>query len=534
MLSLKVLGAVALFRDNVPQPWLERGWQRAALLAVLADGGVRGVPREVLAALLWPDSDDAEARHSLDVLLSKARRELGEKELFTGVATLRLNPEVISCDLHDFEGAIADGHLERAVRLRHGQFAAGLRVAASGELERRVEATRRRVDNRCLAALAELATRATRQGAHARAAGWWRLAFELDPLSITTTIGLIEALYANDEFHEALVVANAHSVLARESIGSVDERVTEWIRRLEAAPSRKKDHSPPPPPPPEDKRLALLTRLLGADYRVDSLIDDGTIAAVYAVHCLDGARREAHLLQPRVAAATEIATFERAFRKVMRLSHAGVVPVYDTRASVDGLVVICGVHPRPRFRDTVKRQRGLSITTALHIGTQLADVMRVAHQHECVHGDLRPKHVAIVSGDVILGNFGFAEVIAGRISADDSTVATLGSPRYQSPEQLSGKPHDEPADIYALGTMIFEMLAGHVPFEGDGRDALMKLRQPAPLLRTVRETVPAALEEIVARALARYPADRFSSMAEFHAALTTIAPPHPQGTVLRR
>jgi DNA-binding SARP family transcriptional activator len=538
MLSLKVLGGVAIFRDNVAHPWPERGWQRAALMAVLADGGTRGVTREVLTALLWPDSDEADARHSLDELLSRARRELGEKQLFDGVGSVRLNRDLMSCDLNEFEGAIADGHLERAVALYHGDFADGLRVGASAELERRVAAIRRRTATRYMDALTELATRATRQGAHSRAAAWWRMAMDADSLSVNAVLGLITALHETRDDIEALRVARAHRLLARESFGREDARVADWIRRLEAADSAGGRTAPSErdssrtiridtpevmESPSEARRLALLGRLLGAGYRPGSLVDEGTIAAVYSVHCVDGTRREAHLVQSQIAATMWPAAFQHAFGKVMRLAHAGIVPTHEVRASSEGLVAVCGVHPRPRLRDTLKRQRGLPIATAIDIATRLADALRVAHQHQCVHGDLRPKHVAILGTEVILGGFGFAEALAARASDDRSTLVTMGSPRYQCPEQLNGElRHDESWDIYALGTMLFEMLAGQVPFQIEGRDALMKLREAAPRLRTIRDTIPTSLDEIVAIALARYAADRFTSMGEFHAALTAL------------
>ncbi|MCC6318751.1 MAG: protein kinase [Gemmatimonadaceae bacterium] len=537
MLRLNLLGPLALLRDGVLLDWPERGWQRGALLALLGAAGTRGVTRDRLAAWLWPDSDDAAARHSLDELLSRARRDLGEKRLFAAGPTVRWGAGVLVCDVDEFERALEVGHLERAAAMHRGEFAEGLRIGGSRELEQQLSSVRQRLSGRVLDAMERLARRATEQGDHRAAAARWREVVAKDPLRARAVVELLSSHLEAGELVEGLRIAELHVKLARAQIGSVDPAVLVGIERLRASADSSGVVRTPggpagelavhtEPGDVEARRRRLVGSLLGASYRVVDLVEDGTLAATYRLMATDGSTREAHLLQPRVAAALTPAAFDRAFAHAAKLSHPAIVPTLTWRASAEGFVVVCAAHGRPRLRDALRQGGAVPIDRALRIITSLADAIAHAHEGGCVHGDLRPKHIALSGESIMLGGFGFVEALRHAVVREDrSTVLSLGSPNYQSPEQVSGGPPNVVGDVYALGTILFELIAGRLPFGRDGAPGLDKLRLAPPRLGVFRETVPPDLEALVDRALSRHPADRFSSMRAMRDAVATLWPP---------
>ena len=144
------------------------------LLAVLAASGPQGISRERLLALFWPESDADRARHALKQALHILRRDLREPELVVGTPILRLNPDVVTSDVQEFEQALAAGAPERAVAVYRGPFLHGLFPDGAPELERWIEGERIRLARRCADALERLASSASANGDHAAAVGWWR------------------------------------------------------------------------------------------------------------------------------------------------------------------------------------------------------------------------------------------------------------------------------------------------------------------------------------------------------------------------
>jgi len=139
------------------------------------------------------------------------------------------------------------------------------------------------------------------------------------------------------------------------------------------------------------------------------------------------------------------------------------------------------------------------------------------------HGDLRPKHLLLGRSGIAITGFGLVEALdLAAAGSAGSTAVTIGAPAYLSPEQLSGETSaDERSDLYSVGCILFEMLAGEAPFAGSNMAAVLsrKLTQPAPRVRSLRESVAPALETFVERCLARLPADRFQRATEAREAL---------------
>ncbi len=217
MFRLRAYGGLTLERDGAPYTGPATQRRRLAVLAVLAASDT-GVSRDRLMAFLWPDSDPARARHSLDEALSGLRRELRSDALFVGVASLRLNHDVLTSDLAEQSAALAAGESERAAALYAGPFLDGFYVPGAGDFEQWVEAERN-VRSRAHAHVLEgLAVAATARGDTTAAVGWWQTRVALDPLDTPATQSLLGALAAAGNPTEALRLARVHETLVRQEL----------------------------------------------------------------------------------------------------------------------------------------------------------------------------------------------------------------------------------------------------------------------------------------------------------------------------
>jgi tetratricopeptide (TPR) repeat protein len=170
----------------------------------------------------------------------------------------------------------------------------------------------------------------------------------------------------------------------------------------------------------------------------------------------------------------------------------------------------------------------------------VAAALAAAHAQGIIHRDIKPENILLADGRVYIVDFGIAKALLA--TGEDrltSTGLALGTPAYMSPEQAAGDSHlDGRADLYSLGCVLYEMLAGEPPFTGPTAQAIAAKRfgTPAPLIRVVREGVPVAVERAIERSLAKAPADRFGTAGEFARALREpeAAPQHPSGVGLRR
>jgi serine/threonine-protein kinase len=153
----------------------------------------------------------------------------------------------------------------------------------------------------------------------------------------------------------------------------------------------------------------------------------------------------------------------------------------------------------------------------------MLEALVYAHGHDVRHGDLRPKHVLLGRSGVMVAGIGLVEALdLAESGSAGSTAVTIGAPAYLSPEQLAGESNaDERSDLYSLGCIVFEMLAGEPPFGGSNLATVLsrKLTQSAPAVSSLRESVPSALDRFVARCLARLPADRYQRGTEAREAL---------------
>jgi len=276
---------------------------------------------------------------------------------------------------------------------------------------------------------------------------------------------------------------------------------------------------------------ALTGRELGNRYRLERLLATGGMAQVWEATDKTLARKVAvKLLHPHLAAdASFVERFRREALAAARLSHTSIVSIYDT-CSEEQLeaIVMELVHGRT-LRQYLDEHHVLEPTQAIAIVAEVADALETAHRSGVVHRDVKPGNILLSSdGRVLVADFGIAT--AG--SDLTSTNTLLGTAKYLAPEQVEGHAVDARADVYALGVVLYEALCGRVPFTGDteAATALARLHSEPLRPRNVRAGIPKELEEVVMRALARDPDQRYPSASAFRAALLAAAraaPPEP-------
>ena len=232
MLRLHALGGLYLERDGVRVDGGATQRKRLALLAVLA--AEQGATRDKLAALLWPESDVAHSRNALYQSVAAIRRELGsEAVLGSPTGDLRLNPEMLTSDVADFQDALARNDLERAAGVYGGAFLDGVHIRSAPEFERWVESTSRSYERQYQEALRGLADRASTSGDQGAAAQWLRRLAEADPLNAGVAVRLMEALVAAGEREAAIRHGAIYVELVRAELdGEPDARVVEMLADL--------------------------------------------------------------------------------------------------------------------------------------------------------------------------------------------------------------------------------------------------------------------------------------------------------------
>lgn len=231
--------------------------------------------------------------------------------------------------------------------------------------------------------------------------------------------------------------------------------------------------------------------------------------------------------------------FLREARLVAQLRHPHIVQVFDF--DVDGerpymvMEFLSGSSLKDRLDEYYRREEHLPLPDVLRLFRDLLDAVGYAHAQGMVHRDLKPANILLDSaGRPVLTDFGIARLLgADRLTA---TGIAIGTPAYMSPEQGQGGLADERSDLYALGIVLYECLTGSVPFDADTAVAVLlkHIHQPVPPVREVRPDLPAALEQVVLKALAKNPADRYQTAAEMWQALSSVpteaAPPQESAT----
>jgi serine/threonine-protein kinase len=270
--------------------------------------------------------------------------------------------------------------------------------------------------------------------------------------------------------------------------------------------------------------------VLAGRYAVERELGHGGMAVVFFAQDLKQHRPVAiKVLRPELAAAIGAERFLREIEIAARLTHPHILPLYDS-GEADGLLFYVTPYIEGEsLRDRLTRERQLPVEDAVEITRQVASALSHAHSHDVVHRDIKPENILLAGDEVVVADFGIARAITA--AGGEKLTATgiaVGTPAYMSPEQAMAEPTlDGRSDVYSLGCVLYEMLAGEPPYTGPSAQAMLarRLTDPVPPLRTVRQTVPPAVEQAIEKALARVPADRYPTAIQFAEALRQTATP---------
>jgi serine/threonine-protein kinase len=273
--------------------------------------------------------------------------------------------------------------------------------------------------------------------------------------------------------------------------------------------------------------IEQLQDVLGDRYHVEEEIGSGGMATVYLAEDRKHGRRVAiKLLRPELTAGYEPERFLREIRIAARLNHPQILPVHDSGVRAGFLYYVMPYMGGESLRSRLERTPRLPLDEALRITRGVAAALDYAHRNEVVHRDVKPENILLHEGHPIVADFGIARALStGGSDLISRPGFTVGTPAYMSPEQATADQVDGRSDQYSLACVLYEMLAGSPPFAGSTPRATMarQATEPPAPIRTSRANVPRAVERALARAMAKNPADRFASTAEFAAALETPA-----------
>ncbi len=271
-----------------------------------------------------------------------------------------------------------------------------------------------------------------------------------------------------------------------------------------------------------------LNAALSDRYIVERELGSGGMAVVFLAHDKKPNRPVAlKVLRPELAAAIGIERFLREIEIAAKLTHPNILTLHDC-GEADGLLYYTMPYVTGEsLRDRIERDKQLPISDALAITREVADALNYAHSAGIVHRDIKPENVLFQAGHAMVSDFGIACAVsvAGGERLTETGFA-IGTPAYMSPEQATAdRELDARSDIYSLGCMLYEMLAGDPPFTASTAQALLARKSigQVPAISAVRETVPRHVEQAITQALARVPADRYASALEFSAALQEAA-----------
>ena len=269
-----------------------------------------------------------------------------------------------------------------------------------------------------------------------------------------------------------------------------------------------------------------LNAALAGRYRIERELGQGGMATVYLAHDLKHDRQVAlKVLRPELAAVLGAERFVVEIKTTAALQHPHILPLFDSGTADGFLYYVMPYIEGETLRAKLSRETQLSVDEAVRIAREVLDALEYAHQHGIVHRDVKPENILLHGGHAMVADFGIALAVSaaagGRMT---ETGLSLGTPHYMSPEQATAeKDISARSDVYSLGSVLYEMLAGQPPhLGGSAQQIIMKIiAEPVQAVTALRKSVPPNVAAAVARALEKLPADRFASAKAFSEALGT-------------
>jgi serine/threonine protein kinase len=269
----------------------------------------------------------------------------------------------------------------------------------------------------------------------------------------------------------------------------------------------------------------LLGQTLASRYRLEKEVGRGGMATVFLAHDLKHDRPVAlKVMREEIAITLGADRFLQEIGIAARLQHPHILPLFDSGEFEGVLYYVMPYVEGETLRGRLVRERQLPIDDACAIARQIAGALAHAHSQGVIHRDIKPENILLSAGVAVVADFGIAKAVTVA-SEDTSAGIAVGTPLYMSPEQASGEAVDGRSDLYALACLLYEMLTGSPPFTGPSAQAIIArhmAERPASI-RSLRPSTPAALQRVIERALAKAPADRYSTVWQFGEAISQTA-----------
>jgi serine/threonine-protein kinase len=269
--------------------------------------------------------------------------------------------------------------------------------------------------------------------------------------------------------------------------------------------------------------VAQVRQALAGRYAVERVLGEGGMATVYLAEDVKHRRKVAvKVMRPELAATLGAERFLREIEIAAQLSHPHILPVHDSGEAEGVLYYVMPYVDGESLRERMMKDGALPVDEALQLAREVAEALGYAHKRGIIHRDIKPGNVMLGEGHALVADFGIARATSGGGEALTRTGLAVGTPQYMSPEQATGERDiDARADVYAVGAVMYEMLGGLPPYVGPTPQAVLakSLTEDVPPLRTVRPEIPAPVAQVVMKALARRPTDRYATGAELAEAI---------------
>jgi len=279
------------------------------------------------------------------------------------------------------------------------------------------------------------------------------------------------------------------------------------------------------------KDLENLKAAVADHYAIEREIGSGGMATVYLAHDIKHDRNVAlKVLRPELAAALGPDRFVREIRIAARLTHPHILPLHDSGEANGFLYYVMPYIDGESLRTRIEREGELPVHEAAKILAEVVDALTHAHEQGIVHRDIKPDNVLMSGHHALVTDFGVAKAVSEATGRQELTTAgvALGTPSYMSPEQAAANPSiDYRTDIYAVGALAYELLAGRPPFQGATPQAILAahVMEPPDQITKHRAAVSPAMADLVMKCLEKKPADRWQTSAEMLPVLQSLSTP---------